>query len=48
MQIHLGGKRAELFYFGRAHTNGDIVVYFPAARTLASGDVFVFGDATPS
>jgi len=47
MQIHLGGKRAELFYFGRAHTNGDIVVYFPAARTLASGDIFVFGDATP-
>ena len=23
------------------------MVYFPAARTLASGDVFVFGDATP-
>lgn len=47
MQIHLGGKRVELFYLGRAHTNGDIVVYFPAERTLASGDIFVFGDATP-
>ena len=47
MQIHLGGKRLELYYFGRAHTDGDIVVYFPAARTLASGDIFVFGDATP-
>ncbi len=47
MQIHLGGKRVELFYFGRAHTNGDIVVYFPTARTLASGDIFVFGDETP-
>jgi len=22
-------------------------VYFPAERTLASGDIFVFGDATP-
>jgi glyoxylase-like metal-dependent hydrolase (beta-lactamase superfamily II) len=47
MQIHLGGKRVELHYFGRAHTNGDIVVYFPDARTLASGDIFTFGDATP-
>ena len=47
MQIHLGGRRLELYYFGRAHTSGDIVVYFPAARTLASGDIFVFGDATP-
>jgi len=47
MQIYLGGKRLELYYFGRAHTNGDIVVYFPAARTLASGDIFTFGDATP-
>jgi cyclase len=47
MQIHLGGRRAELFYFGRAHTNGDIVVYFPAERTLASGDIFTFGDQTP-
>jgi glyoxylase-like metal-dependent hydrolase (beta-lactamase superfamily II) len=47
LTLHLGGKRAELFYFGRAHTNGDIVVYFPAERTLASGDIFVFGDETP-
>jgi glyoxylase-like metal-dependent hydrolase (beta-lactamase superfamily II) len=47
LYIHLGGKRVELYYFGRAHTNGDVVVYFPAARTLAAGDIFVFGDATP-
>jgi glyoxylase-like metal-dependent hydrolase (beta-lactamase superfamily II) len=47
MQIHLGGKRLELYYFGRAHTNGDIVVYFPAERTLATGDIFTFGDVPP-
>jgi glyoxylase-like metal-dependent hydrolase (beta-lactamase superfamily II) len=47
LYIHLGGKRVELYYFGRAHTNGDVVVYFPAARTLATGDIFTFGDATP-
>ncbi len=45
--IYLGGKNVEMYYFGRAHTNGDIVVYFPAQRTLAAGDMFTFGDATP-
>jgi glyoxylase-like metal-dependent hydrolase (beta-lactamase superfamily II) len=47
LYLHLGGKRVDLYHFGRAHTNGDVVVYFPAARTLAAGDIFVFGDATP-
>jgi glyoxylase-like metal-dependent hydrolase (beta-lactamase superfamily II) len=46
-RIRLGGKEAEIFYFGRSHTNGDISVYFPEQRTLATGDMFAFGDATP-
>ena len=45
--IRLGGKDVELYYFGRAHTNGDIFVFFPAQRTLAAGDAFTFGAATP-
>jgi len=45
--IYLGGKNVELYHFGRAHTNGDMVVLFPADRTLAAGDMFTFGDATP-
>jgi len=45
--IYLGGKTVELFYFGRAHTDGDIVAYFPQHRVLATGDIFAFGDATP-
>ncbi len=45
--IHLGGKQVELYHFGRAHTNGDTVVLFPAQRVLAAGDMFTFGDATP-
>ena len=45
--IYLGGKNVELYHFGRAHTNGDVVVLFPAQRTLAAGDMFTFGDATP-
>jgi cyclase len=45
--VYLGGKGVELYHYGRAHTNGDIVVYFPADRALAAGDMFTYGDATP-
>jgi cyclase len=45
--VTLGGKVAEIYYFGRAHTNGDIVVLFPQDRVLSAGDIFTFGDATP-
>jgi glyoxylase-like metal-dependent hydrolase (beta-lactamase superfamily II) len=45
--VYLGGKNVELYHFGRAHTNGDVVVLFPAQRVLAAGDMFTFGDATP-
>ena len=45
--IHLGGKVAELYYFGRGHTNGDIVVHLPTHRVLITGDLFTFGPATP-
>ena len=45
--IFLGGKNVELYHFGRAHTNGDVVVLFHAQRTLAAGDMFTYGDATP-
>jgi cyclase len=47
MHIYLGGKNVELFYFGRSHTGGDIVAYFPAQRVISMGDMFTFGDATP-
>jgi cyclase len=45
--VYLGGKNVELYHFGRSHTNGDVVVLFPTQRTLAAGDMFTFGDATP-
>ncbi len=47
MHIYLGGKNVELYYFGKSHTGGDIVAYFPAQRAIAMGDMFTFGDATP-
>jgi glyoxylase-like metal-dependent hydrolase (beta-lactamase superfamily II) len=35
-----GNDRIELYYFGRAHTDGDAWVAFPAAGVLHSGDAF--------
>lgn len=37
--VFLGGKEARAVYVGRGHTNGDAVVYFPALRTLHTGDL---------
>lgn len=37
--IFLGGKEVRAKYFGRGHTNGDAVIYFPALRTLHTGDL---------
>jgi glyoxylase-like metal-dependent hydrolase (beta-lactamase superfamily II) len=45
--IYLGGKSIEIYHFGRAHTNGDVVVFFRSQRVLAAGDMFTYGDATP-
>jgi cyclase len=46
--IFLGGKEVRAKYFGRAHTNGDAYVYFPAHRFLHSGDTFASAPtATP-
>lgn len=40
-----GKDRVELRYFGKAHTGGDTVVYFPALRILATGDMWAWKDA---
>ena len=45
--VHLGGKVAEIYWFGRGHTDGDIVVLFPQHRTLAAGDLFTNGEGLP-
>jgi glyoxylase-like metal-dependent hydrolase (beta-lactamase superfamily II) len=47
MHVRLGGKAIDLYYFGRSHTDGDIVALFPQHRVLAAGDMFAFGDRTP-
>jgi len=43
-RIHLGGKVVDLLHFGRAHTGGDLVVYFPEYQILVAGDLFNAGD----
>jgi cyclase len=37
--VYLGGKEVRARYFGRGHTNGDAIVYFPALRTIHTGDL---------
>jgi cyclase len=37
--VFLGGKEVRAHYFGRGHTNGDVVVYFPAQKVLHTGDL---------
>jgi glyoxylase-like metal-dependent hydrolase (beta-lactamase superfamily II) len=44
--VHLGGKSAEIYWLGRGHTDGDVVVLFPQHRTLATGDLYTNGETT--
>lgn len=43
MDIYLGSKKVELWYFGVGHTTGDIVVYFPEEKTAFMGDQIFLG-----
>ena len=38
MEVYLGSKKVELWYFGIGHTTGDIVIYFPEEKTAFLGD----------
>ena len=37
--VFLGGKEVRALYLGRGHTNGDAIVYFPALKTIHTGDM---------
>ena len=37
--VFLGDAEARMHYFGRGHTNGDAVVYFPDLKTIHMGDL---------
>jgi glyoxylase-like metal-dependent hydrolase (beta-lactamase superfamily II) len=44
--VYLGGVEVQAIYFGRGHTNGDAVIYFPDLRTIHTGDLVVWGKRT--
>jgi len=39
--VFLGGKEVRAKYFGRGHTSGDAVVYFPDVKVVHTGDLFL-------
>ena len=41
--VFLGGIEVRAHHFGRGHTNGDAVVYFPDLKTVHTGDLFIWG-----
>jgi glyoxylase-like metal-dependent hydrolase (beta-lactamase superfamily II) len=41
MDVHLGSKEVRARHYGRGHTGGDAVMYFPAAKVVHTGDLFL-------
>ncbi|MBI3354820.1 MAG: MBL fold metallo-hydrolase [Nitrospirae bacterium] len=39
LTIHLGGRKIEISYFGRGHTDGDAIVYVPDEKVVFAGDL---------
>ena len=39
--VHVGGKEIRTEYFGRGHTSGDVVVYFPELKVIHTGDLYL-------
>jgi cyclase len=46
LSVHLGASEVRALYFGRGHTNGDAVIYFPELKVIHTGDLFL-ARATP-
>ena len=41
--IQVGSENIQLYFFGPAHTSGDLVVYFPAEKVAFAGDLAFTG-----
>lgn len=39
--LHLGGTEVRALWFGRGHTSGDAIVYFPDLGVIHTGDLFL-------
>jgi glyoxylase-like metal-dependent hydrolase (beta-lactamase superfamily II) len=40
MRIYFGGQALDLYWLGRGHTDGDLVVHLPEQRMVLTGDLF--------
>jgi glyoxylase-like metal-dependent hydrolase (beta-lactamase superfamily II) len=43
MTLHRGSREIQIRFLGRAHTDGDIVVFLPRERIVATGDMITSG-----
>jgi cyclase len=43
MTLHRGAREIRLLHLGRAHTAGDVIVYLPKERIIATGDLLING-----
>jgi cyclase len=41
--VFVGGVEVRAYYFGRGHTNGDAVIYFPDLKVIHTGDLITEG-----
>jgi cyclase len=41
--VFVGNVEARAYYFGRGHTNGDAVIYFPDLKVIHTGDLITEG-----
>jgi cyclase len=41
MSVYLGGKEVRAHHYGRGHTGGDAVMYFPTDKVIHTGDLFL-------
>ena len=43
MTLHRGAREIQLLHLGRGHTAGDVIVYLPKERVIATGDLLIEG-----
>jgi cyclase len=41
LTVHLNGETVRVHHYANAHTDGDSIVFFPGARAVHMGDIFV-------
>lgn len=44
LRLRFGGRVMDFYWFGRGHTDGDLVIHLPEERLVLTGDLFAGGD----